>query len=107
MTSQDVPSIDRQQPPSPNTERNNNILNQPFSAKSIFGALVTAVVLVILWGGFHWYDPPSWSVGIPMAMIGGALTLCLPSSAHTRLSPSAPCVLQDLQLSELCADRLM
>ncbi|MEH6647231.1 MAG: Na+/H+ antiporter subunit E [Sulfitobacter sp.] len=45
------------------------------------------MVLIALWGGFHWDDPASWVVGVPTALIGGALVLFLPSSATLRLSP--------------------
>jgi multicomponent Na+:H+ antiporter subunit E len=44
-------------------------------------------VLVVLWAGFHWHDPTSWTVGVPMALIGGALVLFLPASAPLQLSP--------------------
>jgi len=58
----------------------------PLSAR-IPGAVTTVLVLLLLWAGFHWYDPPSWAVGVPMALIGGALSLCLPASKSLRLSP--------------------
>lgn len=72
MTPQDVPPTDSQ---------------QTLSGGRTISALTTTTVLVALWAGFHWDDPVSWTVGVPMALIGGALTLCLPPPVPLRLSP--------------------
>lgn len=87
MTLQDVPSTDPQQAPSAKKELHKETLNVTLSAGRTIGALTTSTVLVALWVGFHWDDPAGWAVGIPTALIGGALTLCLPLSAPLRLSP--------------------
>lgn len=51
------------------------------------GAFVTGAVLIALWAGFHWDDPASWIVGLPTALIGGALMLLLPASSSPQISP--------------------
>lgn len=83
MTTQDVSSVDRQQTPADAT----NVSDAVQPSGRLPGALMTGAVLLVLWAGFHWYDPASWAVGIPMALIGGALTLCLPAAGPLRLSP--------------------
>lgn len=89
MTNQNVPSIDRQQAPPVATELNIGVPDAALLSERIKGALKTAMVLIFLWAGFHWDDSASWTVGVPMALIGGALTLFLPYSAPYRLSPVA------------------
>lgn len=87
MTIRDVPSTDRQQGPPATTELHKDVLEVALLRERLQGALATSAVLVVLWAGFHWDDPASWMVGIPSALIGGALTLFLPASAPLRLSP--------------------
>jgi len=87
MTVQDVFSIDRQHAPSAATELPKEVPDVALLPGRLRGALTTGTVLIVLWAGFHWDDPASWTVGVPMALIGGALTLFLPASAPFRLSP--------------------
>jgi multicomponent Na+:H+ antiporter subunit E len=87
MTIQDVPSPDPQQAPPATTERHTEVSGAGLSTGRLQGALETTAVLLVLWAGFHWDDPASWTVGVPTALLGGALTLCLPASAKLRLSP--------------------
>jgi multicomponent Na+:H+ antiporter subunit E len=87
MPIQDVTSIGQQQAPSEATELRKDVLEVAPVREQLQGALATSAVLVVLWAGFHWDDPASWMVGIPSALIGGALTLFLPSSSPLRLSP--------------------
>ena len=87
MTIHDVPQNDRQQTPSVTTEPHRKVLDVTRSSGRLRGAITTATVLVVLWAGFHWNDPTSWTVGVPMALIGGALVLFLPASAPLQLSP--------------------
>lgn len=86
MTVQDVVSIDRQQTPPATKELQKEVSNVMLSSRRLPGAFATSIVFVVLWAGFHWYDPASWTVGVPMALIGGALTLFLPPSERLRLS---------------------
>ncbi len=87
MTTKDVRSIDQQHAPSATTEQQSAVSDIVLPAERIIGALTTGTVLVVLWAGFHWHDLASWTVGVPTALIGGALTLCLPASKSLRLSP--------------------
>lgn len=87
MTIRDVPSIDQQQAPPAATDLHKEVLEISLVRERLQGALATSAVLVVLWAGFHWDDPASWMVGIPSALIGGALTLFLPASAPLRPSP--------------------
>lgn len=87
MTIRDASSIDHQQAPPPTTEPTNDVSDRAVLSERLRGVFTTSLVLIILWTGFHWYDPASWVVGIPTALIGGALTLLLPTSAPLRLSP--------------------
>jgi multicomponent Na+:H+ antiporter subunit E len=87
MTVQDVSSIDRQQAPPASTHLQEKVPKIALSPERLRGALATGAVLIVLWAGFHWYDPVSWTLGFPMALIGAALTLFLPASAPFRLSP--------------------
>lgn len=87
MTIHDVPSIDQQQTAPAALETNDEVLDTALSSTRLRGAFKTGVVLVALWGGFHWDDPASWTIGVPTALIGGALVLFLPVSESFRLSP--------------------
>jgi len=87
MTIHDVPQIERQQTPSATTEPHQEVLDAALSSGRLRGAITTGTVLVALWAAFHWHDPTSWTVGVPMALIGGALVLFLPASAPLQLSP--------------------
>ena len=87
MTIQDGFSIDRQRAPPATTELHKEVSDVALSPGRLRSALATGTVLIVLWAGFHWHDPASWTVGVPMALIGGALTLFLPASAPPRLSP--------------------
>jgi multicomponent Na+:H+ antiporter subunit E len=87
MTVHDVVSMDRQQAPLTTTKPPKKISGVALSSWRLRGALATGTVLLFLWAGFHWHEPASWTVGVPMALIGGALTLFLPASAPLRLSP--------------------
>jgi multicomponent Na+:H+ antiporter subunit E len=87
MTIQDVPSIDGPQVPPTTTEFHKEVSDVSNSPRRLKSAFATSVALAVLWAGFHWYDPASWMVGIPTALIGGALTLFLPATAPLRLSP--------------------
>ena len=87
MTTQDSSLIKRQQAAPVITKLHQKKLNFTFSTIRTKGALTTSAVLVVLWAGFHWNEPASWSVGVPMSLIGGALTLCVTASAHRRISP--------------------
>ncbi|WP_392337951.1 Na+/H+ antiporter subunit E [Loktanella salsilacus] len=87
MTVHDVVSMDRQQAPLTTTKPPKEISGVALSSWRLRGALATGTVLLFLWAGFHWHEPASWTVGVPMALIGGALTLFLPASAPLRLSP--------------------
>jgi multicomponent Na+:H+ antiporter subunit E len=87
MTTRDIPIIDPRQGQSAKTEQPKDVPYTTFLGKRFRGAVGTSVVLLFLWAGFHWYDPASWAVGIPTALIGGALTLFLPATTPRRLSP--------------------
>lgn len=87
MAIQDIFSIDRQQAPPAATDLNKEASAVAPSPGRLRSALATGTVLIVLWAGFHWHDPASWTVGVPMALIGAALTLFLPASAPLRLSP--------------------
>lgn len=87
MTIHDVPSVGRQQAIPAAKASNKEVLDLALSSGRLRGALTTGMVLLALWGGFHWDDPASWTVGVPTALIGGALVLFLPASATLRLSP--------------------
>jgi multicomponent Na+:H+ antiporter subunit E len=87
MTVHDVPSIDRKQAPLAATELNKEAADVVLSPGRGGRTFATGTVLVVLWAGFHWNDLTSWAVGVPMALIGGALTLFLPASVPARLSP--------------------
>ncbi len=87
MTVQNVSSIDRQQTSPIAIEPHTEFAHVALSPGRLRGALTTGTALIALWAGFHWHDPLSWTVGVPMALIGGALTLFLPASAPHRLSP--------------------
>jgi multicomponent Na+:H+ antiporter subunit E len=86
MTIHDVASIGRQQTPPAATDYNNEVLDGALSSWRLRGALTTGMVIVALWGGLHWDDPASWTIGVPTALISGALVLFLPPSATLRLS---------------------
>lgn len=87
MTNWNVPSTDRQQAPPVAIELNKGVQDVALSRGRAIGGLKTGMVLIVLWAGFHSDDPASWTVGVPMALIGGALTLFLPASAPFPLSP--------------------
>ena len=87
MTIQDVASIGRQQTPPAAMDSDNEVLDAALSSMRLKSAITTGIVLVALWGGFHWDDPTSWTIGVPTALIGGALVLFLPASATLRISP--------------------
>lgn len=86
MTIQDALSIDRQQASSAATDLQKEVSDVPFSPGRLRSGFATGAALIALWAGFHWNDLASWAVGVPMALIGGALTLFLPASAPPRLS---------------------
>ena len=87
MPIQDISSIDQQDAPPATVQLSAEVLDGSLLSGRMRGAVKTGVVLIILWAGFHWDDPVSWIVGIPTALIGGALTLFLPASTQLRLSP--------------------
>jgi multicomponent Na+:H+ antiporter subunit E len=87
MTIHDIPSIDRQQAPPATTELHKEVLDLALSFGRLRGALTTSTLLVVLWAGFHWDDPASWTVGVPTVLIGGVLVLFFPASETLRLSP--------------------
>jgi multicomponent Na+:H+ antiporter subunit E len=87
MTTHDVSSTDQQHTLPAATELHKESSNLALLSGRFKGALATSVMLIVLWAGFHWDDPASWTVGIPTALIGGALTLFLPASAPLGLSP--------------------
>ncbi|MFT5624124.1 MAG: multicomponent Na+:H+ antiporter subunit E [Lentimonas sp.] len=84
MTIQDVLLNSQQQVPQADLVPHKNVA---LLLERLRGALATSAMLIVLWAGFHWDDPSSWVVGVPTALIGGALTLFLPASAPLRLSP--------------------
>lgn len=87
MTIHDVSSIDRGQVQPAAAELDKEVLAVAISARHLRGGLTTSTMLGVLWAGFHWDDPASWTVGVPTALIGGALVLFLPASVPLRLSP--------------------
>lgn len=87
MTIRDVLLNSQQQIPQADIEPHKEVSNVALLLERLRGALATSAMLIVLWAGFHWDDPSSWVVGVPTALIGGALTLFLPASAPLRLSP--------------------
>ncbi len=57
----------------------------PFAAR-MRDAATTGAVLGLLWAGFHWSDPASWVIGVPVMLLGGATAFLVPGSRGPRLS---------------------